>query len=342
MTRLLITGGCGFVGAHVVEYFLRSTDCDIVVLDRLTYAASGFDRLHDIEAIATGRDFSDRSYDPNRVRVFTHDLSTPLPVGLARELGSFDYIIHMAGETHVDNSISDPIPFVVSNVVGMAHLLQFARTQTSLRMMLNFSTDEVFGPALDGENFSEWSRHRPTNPYAATKAAADDLAMAWAHTYHLRVATTFCMNIFGERQHREKYIPKCVHAALTGETLTIHADPTRTRAGTRFYIHARNVAAALHFLLTRAERGEKYNIVGEQEIDNLALAQMVARILNRPLNYELVDFHSSRPGHDLRYGLDGSRLAALGWTPSKTFEESLEKTVRWMTQPEHIRWLLTN
>jgi len=145
------------------------------------------------------------------------------------------------------------------------------------------------------------------------------------------------MNNFGERQHPEKFLPLIINKVIEEETLYVHADSTCTRPGSRFYLHARNAADAVLFLLGTSQIGEKYNIVGDAEVDNLALAGMVAQILGGPLHYELVDFHSSRPGHDLRYALNGFKLKSLGWHPPLNFEESLEKTVKWYVS--HPKWL---
>jgi dTDP-glucose 4,6-dehydratase len=268
----------------------------------------------------------------------TSDLSHPLSDGIVQEIGQVDFIIHMGAETHVDNSISDPYPFVMSNVVGTLGILQFAKCQKHLNQFIYFSTDEVFGPAPSHVSYKEWDRYDSHNPYAATKAGGEELALAFANTYGIPVLITHTMNLIGERQHPEKFIPKVIKKILADEIVEIHSDPTLTKAGSRFYLHCRNMASALLFILDREKIiRDKINIVGEKEIDNLSLAQFIANILGKQLKYKMVDFHSSRPGHDLRYALDGSKLAQLGWTPPISFEDSLNKTVRWMI--EHPRWL---
>ena len=257
---------------------------------------------------------------------------------MAQEIGRVDVIVHAAAETHVDRSIEDARPFVMANVLGTLNILEFARTCDRLQQLVYFSTDEVFGPAPNGVRHKEWDRYNCTNPYAATKASGEELAMAFANTYSIPVLASHTMNMIGERQDPEKFVPLVVRKVLAGEVVTIHADPTCARAGSRFYIHCRNVADALLFLIARApfDRG-KINIVGEKEVDNLTLAQMIAGFVGKPLHYQMTDFHSSRPGHDLRYALDGDLLAAHGWHPPNTFEASLEKTVRWTL--ENPRWL---
>lgn len=328
MKKILITGGCGFVGHHFIEHFLKSTDWEIAVLDKLTYASNGFDRLRDIDA-----------FDDKRMSIFSSDLYTGLDIGIAKELQDVNYILHLAAESHVDRSITDPIPFVKSNVMGTVNLLQFARKLDNLEVFHFMSTDEVFGPAPNGVEYKEWDRYNCTNPYSASKASAEEFCLAFANTYNLPLFITHTMNVFGERQDPEKFIPMCVKKILNEEKITIHADKTLTKSGSRFYIHARNVADAVHFLLNNHEQRDKYNIVGEREISNFDLALKIGKILQRHVRYEVVDFHSSRPGHDLRYALDGSKMAKMGWTPPLEFDSTLEKTIQWMIQSDNIRWL---
>ena len=186
--KILITGGCGFIGHHIVEHILKNTDWDIVILDKLSYASSGFDRLRDIKV-----------FDDKRVSVLTKDFSHPLEEGFIREIGNIDYILHLGAETHVDKSIENPEPFVVSNVLGTMRMLDFARTQKNLKKFLYFSTDEVFGPAPEGVFYKEWDRYNSSNPYAAAKAGGEELALAYANTYKVPVIITHTMNVFGER-----------------------------------------------------------------------------------------------------------------------------------------------
>lgn len=314
------------MGHHFVDYVLKNTDWDIVVIDKLSYASHGFDRLRDINALGS-----------SRVLVLGCDFSQTLSEGVRHEIGEVDYIMHMGAETHVDRSIENPEPFVMSNVVGTMHLLNFARTLPRLTWFVYFSTDEVFGPALEGVSYQEWDRYNSANPYSATKAGGEELALAYANTYKLPLFITHTMNIFGDRQYAEKFIPKVIKSLLDGEKVTIHADSTKTQAGKRSWIHAENVSSALLFLLEHATQREKYNIAGEREVDNLSMAQSIARIVGKPLEYELVDFHSSRPGHDLRYALNGAKLASMGWQMPMTFEESLERTIRWTL--ENKKWI---
>lgn len=339
MKKILITGGAGFIGHHVVEHLLKNTDWEIVILDRLSYSSSGLDRLRDIEVM------QQLSEPGNRVKIFTADFTKPIVDGLADEIGQVDYILHMGAETHVDNSISNPEPFVMSNVLGTMHLLQFARTQSHLEAFIYFSTDEVFGPAPEGVAYKEWDRYNSGNPYAAAKAGGEELCIAFANTYRIPTVITHTMNVFGERQHPEKFIPLVMKKVLAGETVTIHANKDRTKAGSRFWIHARNVAAAILFIINKGTLTsepphpycDKYNIVGEFEVDNLRMAKIIAATVGKELKYEMVDFHSSRPGHDLRYALDGTKMREMGWVLPVPFQESLEQTIEWTLKND--KWL---
>jgi len=326
MKRTLITGGCGFIGHHVVEHIIKNTDWEIVVLDKLNYASSGFDRLREINV-----------FDDKRVLTLSTDFTKPIEDGLVKEIGNVNYIFHLGAETHVDRSIESPEPFVMTNVVGTMRLLDFAKDLNNLEWFVYFSTDEVFGPAPEGVYYKEWDRYNSTNPYAATKAGGEELVLAYANTYKLPAFITHTMNVFGERQHPEKFIPMTIKKVLKGERVIIHSDPTKTKPGSRHWIHARNVAAALLFLLNNAEQREKYNIVGEKEINNLEMAKLIAKVLNKELKYEMVDFHSSRPGHDLRYALDGKKLKEMEWKFPIGFEQSLEKTIKWTL--DNQKWL---
>ncbi len=315
--RILITGGAGFIGHHLVNHILLNTDWEIVILDKLTYASSGLDRLRDISC-----------FDDKRVAIFTVDFNLEIKDGILSEIGKIDYIVHLGAETHVDNSIGNAEPFVMSNVVGTMRILELAR-KLQPKKMLYFSTDEVFGDAPKGTTHKEWDRYNSKNPYAASKAGGEELCLAYANTYKVPVLISHTMNVFGERQHWEKFIPMTIRMVLTGGTMIIHSDPTRTVSGSRFYIHARNVASAVMFLLDKGEVRDKYNVVGEKEVSNLEMALFIATVLGKPLKYEMVDFHSSRPGHDLRYALNGDKMREMGWNMPVNFEDSLRKTIEW-------------
>lgn len=336
MKKLLLTGGAGFIGHHIVEYILKNCpDHEVIILDKLSYASSGFDRLRDIDVYDNNRD---------RVKIFTFDFTRPISEGLAKEIGRPDIIIHLGAESHVDLSIADPERFILNNVIGTLNILQFAKLVRP-NLFVYFSTDEVYGPAPKGVFYKEGDRHNTGNPYSASKSASEMLCRSFAGTYKMRINITNTMNVFGERQHPEKFIPMVINKVLKGKEVTIHSDASMTKAGSRFYIHARNVALKLMYIVEHSEENlDKYDaskgvfhIVGEKEVNNLELAQMIARFIGKKLKYKMVDFHSSRPGHDLRYAMSGEKLEKLGCVNPKPFEESLEKTIEWTIQNK--KWL---
>jgi len=331
MKTILITGGCGFIGHHFVEHIHKNTDWKIIIVDKLNYASSGLERLRDTELL-----------NSDRVRVFTNDLVNPITDGIKKEWGgnnnnSINYIVHMAAETHVDNSIKEPELFIDNNIKSTVNMLEYARSLSNLEIFFYFSTDEVFGPALGDTLYKEWDRHKPTNPYSASKSAAEQICVAYENTYKLPLMIVNVMNAFGERQHVEKFIPLCIKKLLNNEKIYIHSYPDKKTSGTRFYIHARNISNAVLFLIQNGTLGEKYNISGEREVSNLELALTIADIMEKPLDYEMVNFHENRPGHDLRYGLDGSKLFNMGFKLPLNFRESLEKMIKWTLANQ--KWL---
>lgn len=328
--HVLLTGGAGFIGHHIVEYIIANTDWTITTLDRIDFSGN----LNRLSEILDGYTIAQRS----RVKVVFHDLRAEINPHIAHRIGKPDLILHVAAGSHVDRSIANPIEFVQDNVIGTVNLLEFARKVDNLDDFLYFSTDEVFGPAPNGIKYAERDRYNSSNPYAATKAAGEEMCVAYENTYKLPIMITHTMNVFGERQAPEKFIPMCIRKINAGEAVTIHADSTKTRAGSRFYIHARDVADAVYFLVTNKPKVDtdfgnahcpKFNIVGKEEIDNLALARMIAAAQGKELKYEMVDFHSSRPGHDLRYALSGDLMKSLGWEPRISLSGRIGEVSDW-------------
>ena len=315
--NVLVTGA-GFISCHLVKDILDKTNWKVTILSRLSNVGT-IDKIENVLG----------SKHIDRLNFVWHDLRSPIHEAVANKLGQFNLIFHLAADTHVDDSILYPESFVLDNVLGTTHLLQFARTQKNLEKFFQFSTDEVHGAAPEGTDFKETDAYNAGNPYAASKAGAEQMAWAFRNTYGVPVITTRTMNVYGTHQHNKKFIPLVVSKVLQGETVSIHSNPDKTQAGKRKYIHTDNVSAALLFLEANGKVGEVYNIVGEREVDNLELAQMIAKHIGKPLKYEMVDFHSLRPGHDLRYSLDGSKLAALGFTPPDIFDNQINKIVDW-------------
>ena len=345
--RVLLTGAGGFVGHHTLEHLLVNTDWDIVCTDSFRHMGKT-DRIREVlegQPMGVQRD---------RVSVLTHDLRVPISPQLSHAMGHIDYVISMASESHVDRSCVEPRPFIENNVALVLTLLEYAR-EHGVEKFLQVSTDEVYGPAPIGHNHREGEPHRPSNPYSASKAAQEDIVYSYWRTFGLPLAVSNTMNIIGERQDPEKFVPMVIKRVVEGERVQIHSEAVTGKPGSRFYLHARNQADALMFLLENVDFPKygdvvastehievtsdmaRFNVVGEREVDNLEMAEMIASAVGKPLDFETVDFHSSRPGHDLRYALDGSFMEALGWTPRVPLQASLEKTVQWTL--EHPEWM---
>jgi len=329
--RLLLTGGCGFVGHHIVEGVLKQTDWEIIILDALTYAGN-LNRLTDI---------SIWDKEKHRVKFIWHDLKAPISETTHKMIGDLDYIWHLAAESHVGRSLEDAVPFAMSNVVGTTHLLEHIKhRQPNLKMYIGFNTDEVFGSAEIGEYHLETDKFYPSNPYSAAKAAQWCMEYAFAHSFGLPICMVHSMNIFAERQHTEKFIPMVVKRILNNEKVIIHGIPGHISQ--RHWIHAREICNGLLFLTEKGEPKESYNIIGEEK-DALWIANKICQVIkDRDLKedeIEYFDFHALRPGHDFRYALDGSKLRNLGWQPKLNLDESLEKTIKWMIKIENRKWL---
>lgn len=329
--RVLLTGAGGFVGSHTLRHILKATDWEVVVLDSFRHKGKT-DRLV----------IQMRDCDPRRVRVLTHDLKAPISEQLEGQIGKIDYIFNLASESHVDRSIECPRDFIENNTALILTMLEYAR-KNPVKMFVQMSTDEVYGAALNSEKHKEWSVIKPSNPYSASKAAQEAICISYWRTYGIPVVITNCMNLIGELQSPEKYVPMIIKRVLGGEKVTVHGNISNI--GSRYYIHCRNFADALLFIVNAkkpalypdTEVPDRYNIVGEKELNNLEVAQMVADILGKKLDYELEDFHQQRPGHDPRYALDGTKLAKMGWKPPLTIEDSMRRTVEWTIN--HPEWL---
>tara|TARA_Y100000385_G_scaffold114178_1_gene118512 strand:- start:145 stop:1182 length:1038 start_codon:yes stop_codon:yes gene_type:complete len=341
--KILLTGGAGFIGHHFVDYILTHTNYDIITLDRLDYSGN-LNRLHEVTSELN-------RLERKRVTTIFHDLKAPINSQISKSIGdNISYIIHMAAGSHVDRSIANPLEFVMDNVVGTVNILDYAKTCDNLERFIYFSTDEVFGSAPNNIKYKENDRYNSTNPYSASKAGGEELVVAYENTYGLPCYITHTMNVFGERQHPEKFIPMCISKILSEKTVTIHSNPEKTNAGSRHYIHAKDVADAVWFLMNYDEtklkvqdfggaKCHKFNIVGPREINNLELANMIANHQNKELKYEMVDFHTARPGHDLRYALDGNKMEKMGWKPS-CVDNRLGEVVDWTINND--RWLFNN
>jgi dTDP-glucose 4,6-dehydratase len=335
--RILITGGTGFVGHHLVEGVLKQTDWDIVILDCLSYAGT-LNRIKTIPERLPDINVWEKNHD--RIIFVWHDLRAPISETVSKMIGKVDVIWHLAAESHVDRSLEDAVPFAMSNVVGTTHLLEWIKKENPEAKTIIFSTDEVFGPAPQDVYYKEEDRFRPSNPYSASKAGEEMMAYAFARSFKLPILIVRSMNIYGERQNPEKFIPKTTRAILKGEKMVIHGTP-EIGFSSRCWVHAREVCNAMLFLTEKGQTGEFYHIVGEER-DVMYLANNISQTVKEAypeakLEVDYVDFHQTRPGHDLRYALSGEKLAEMGWQPRLTLEESLKRTVEWTLQ--NPKWL---
>ena len=332
--KILITGVGGFIGSHFLSHILVNTDWQIIGTDSWRHKG--------ISERLTFNNHYRENY--HRVKIVTHDLTAPLSNVLKHTIGSVDYIVNFASESHVERSIDDPVPFVKNNVDIALTMLEYAK-EVKPEKFIQIGTDEVYGPTDEITTHPEWSAILPSNPYSASKAAQEALAISYWRTYGVPVILTNVMNQFGEMQDVEKFIPMVIRKILNGYTVKIHIDPKTGRSGSRFWLHTRNTSDVILFLLREVsatmypehDRPERFNIVGEKRIANLDIAKMVAQIMGKELKFELVDAHSSRPGHDPHYGLSGEKLLRYGYHFPKNLEESLEKMVKWTL--DNPRWL---
>lgn len=325
--NILITGGAGFVGHHFVEYILKNTNWDIQVLDSLNYAGD-LNRIYAIEA-----------FNPKRVNFIWHDLRAPIKGITEKLINDLDYCVHFAGESHVDRSIEDSIPFVLTNVLGTANLLEYLKRKQTQCKTLVFSTDEVFGTASPDVCHHEDSPFRPSNPYAASKAGGEMMAFSFAHTFKLPLSIVRSMNIIGIRQHPEKFVPKTIKAVINNEKVVIHGKD-KNDLSLRHWIPAKNVASGLLFLLDKAEPEQFYSIQGEER-DVLNIANIISAVIKGKLlsdnEIKFVDYETARPGHDRRYALSGEKMAKMGWRPPTNIENYLKEIAVWTVK--NPRWL---
>ena len=325
--RVLLTGAAGFVGHHVARHLLEKTDWDIVCLVRLRNKGE----LRNLK-FAEGND---------RFTFVYHDLKFDLNQSVREQIGEIDYILHLGANSHVDRSLQYPKEFFEDNVMGTVNLLEYMRLYMPYCRFINFSTDEVYGPAPEDYKYKEEDRFRPSNPYSASKAGQTLAGFSYFNSFKsvegspypkegLDIINTFTMNIFGPNQNSEKLIPKAVKMAKERKPMPVFAELQGDRlisVGSRHWLDVRNVGDSLVFLLENGARGEFYNIVGTDELTNEDVVRKVNQLMGTEPLIEYVDFHKTRPGHDRRYAIDGTKLAELGWTPKIGFDEGIKSVV---------------
>ncbi len=334
--RCLITGIGGSIGHHVFAHVMRETAWDVIGIDSFRHKGIT-DRVTDV--LQEGPWGSEK-----RLTMITHDLTAPISPLMSNRIGPVDYIINLASLSDVFDSLQNPVPFVRQNVDVALTMLEYAREVKPLAF-LQVSTDEVYGPTDGDSDHKEWEPIVPSSPYSASKAAQEAIAISYWRAYNVPLIIVNLMNNFGERQSANKFPVIVQKKVSAGEPVTIHGTP-KTQ-GSRSYIHSTNSADAFLFLLQNTlphlhapgtmDKPDRYNIPGDKQLTNEGLARFIATELNAPFVVEYEDFHATRPGHDRHYGLDGTKLCALGWESPRTFEESMRDTVRW--QKEHPEWL---
>lgn len=311
MKKILVTGGAGFLGANFVHYVLDNYQgVHITVLDKLTYAGKA-ENLSEISS--------------EKLDFILGDI---LDSALVEELvKTADVVVHYAAESHNDNSLTDPFPFIETNIIGTYNLIEACRKYQ--KRYHHISTDEVFGDlTLENEQkFNESTAYDPSSPYSASKASSDMLVKSWIRSFGLHATISNCSNNYGPYQHIEKFIPRQITNILTGRRPKLYGNGKHIRD----WIHAQDHSSAVWMILTKGEIGETYLIGANGEQENKVIIEMILELMEQPIiAYDIV---KDRPGHDLRYATDASKLSSLGWQPQFTdFREGLKKTINWYTE----------
>ena len=329
--KILITGGAGFIGSHVVRLFVNKyPDYEIFNLDALTYAGN-LENLKDIE--------SKENYTFLKV-----DINDSEKINELFKKHKFDKVIHLAAESHVDRSISDPLIFVKTNVIGTMNLLNAAlehwKDDFTNKLFYHISTDEVYGTLGETGLFTETTSYDPNSPYSASKASSDHFVRAYGETYGLPFIISNCSNNYGPNQFPEKLIPLFINNIVNNKALPVYGDGKYTRDWLFVKDHAEAIDLAFH----KGGNKETYNIGGFNEWQNIELIQVLCKLMDKKLKREpgssakLISYVKDRPGHDKRYAIDAQKInKKLGWMPSVTFEEGLEKTIDWYLK--NTEWL---
>jgi dTDP-glucose 4,6-dehydratase len=311
--KLLVTGGCGFIGSNFIHYILETyPDCKIINLDCLNYAGN----LENLSDIAKNKNYK---FVKGNIKDFK------LVAKLIKEV---DYVVNFAAQTHVDRSIKEASEFIETNIKGVFTLLEASRS-SRIKLFVQISTDEVYGSTLEG-SFIETDPLFPSSPYSASKAASDCLCNAYAATYKIPVMVTRCTNNFGPYQYPEKVLPLFITNLLEGKSVPLYGDGLNVRDWIFVYDHVR----AIDFLMHKGKPGEIYNISSDCEVANIELTRLVLKKFGLDETY--IKYVQDRPAHDRRYSLDSSKLRSLGWKPVYDFSASLDATIDWYK--ENTKW----
>tara|TARA_B110000014_G_scaffold134620_1_gene93078 strand:- start:697 stop:1680 length:984 start_codon:yes stop_codon:yes gene_type:complete len=327
MKTILVTGGLGFIGSNFLNSYVLSNPKDVIInIDSESYASS-------FESTKNLSNFSNYTY----LNIDLNNYSSVL--NLFKNYG-FDLIIHFAAESHVDNSISDPFIFAKTNVLGTLNLLQAFKNYKNYKNKLFYhvSTDEVYGSIING-SFDESSNYDPSSPYSASKASSNHFVNVFFKTYKLPVIISNCSNNYGPWQHKEKLIPVVVNSIIQNKRIPVYGKGLNVRD----WIHVDDHISAINFLIKKGVIGESYCIGSNNELSNVELIKKICKISDKILNkdsssFDLVDYIDDRLGHDIRYSIDSNKLKDLGWKSNSSFNESLEKTIKWYI--ENPNWII--
>jgi dTDP-glucose 4,6-dehydratase len=311
MDRILITGGCGFIGSNFVRHMIENSDAFLVNLDALTYAGN-LENLKGIEKNPRYKFVYGRIEDAEMVAKVLRD-------------EKITHVVHFAAETHVDRSIMDSTPFSRTNIIG-THVLLDVAMKTGVERFVHISTDEVYGSLGPVGSFCETTPLSPNSPYSATKAGSDMLVLSYVHTFKFPAVIIRCSNNYGPYQFPEKFIPLSISNAIDGQSIPLYGDGLNVRD----WIYVRDFCSAIETVLYKGRVGEAYNAGGNAEKTNVELLKTILASLNKPES--LIKFVKDRPGHDRRYAMDATKMKTeFGWMPKYKFEEGIQKTVEWYT-----------
>jgi|TARA_B100001094_G_scaffold163836_1_gene158608 dTDP-glucose 4,6-dehydratase len=320
--EILITGGAGFIGSHLTHYFVKKySDYKITNIDALTYA-SNYDYIRGLEEF--------QNYNFEKIDINDYDRLDKL-----FKRNNFDYVLHLAAESHVDNSIENPVIFAKTNIIGTLNLLNLSKKywkDLSSKIFYHISTDEVYGSLTDTGYFKETTPYDPRSPYSASKASSDHFVRAFYHTYKLPVIISNCSNNFGPNQNNEKLIPVVINSILNNNQIPVYGSGKNIRD----WLYVEDHVMAIDQILTHGQAGETYNIGGGNELSNIELINKIIlemdKILDRPeeSSLSLIKYVEDRKGHDFRYAIDCSKLSSeLGWHPQKDFKDAIKSTIKW-------------
>lgn len=328
--NILLTGAGGFIGAHCLKYFLKHTKWNIIALDSFYHKGTP-QRIIDLVP----------NYDCDRVKIIKHDLTVPLDQPLINKIGNIDIIINMASDSAVERSGSDPRNCLMNNYQLMINILEYTR-KIKPNIFFQVSTDEVYGQAGILQKHKEWDSIIPSNPYSASKVAQEAIAISYWRCFDVPIVITNTVNNFGETQDPEKFLPKILQHAYKNKTMPVYNN------GSRFYLYAANHADVFVFLSQippilydggKNQLPDRYNVTGGKELTNQELVQEIELLINKKIDYELVNGETFRQGYDKRYCLDGSKLNIMGWKPPIDFEHGLKQTIEWSLNNK--QWILT-